>query len=71
MNENSLRGKIVGMYGTLLKFAEVIGWSSRKVYDIVNGNQEPTASDIETMCDALNVVIPEEMRSLFFSKMST
>lgn len=68
MNENYLRGKIIGMYGTLLKFAEVLGWSSRKVYDIVNGNQDPSAKDIDAMCSALGVVIGDEMKKLFFSR---
>ena len=68
MNENYLRGKVIGMYGSMLKFAEVLGWSSRKVYDIVNRNQEPTASDIEAMCDALHVDIPEDIRKLFICK---
>lgn len=64
---NELRGKIVSMFGSLLKFSSAIGWSSRKVYDIVNGKQQPTAKDIEKMCNALNVQIPEEMLLLFFS----
>ena len=55
------------MYRSLLKFANVLGWSSRKTYDIVNGKQEPTAKDIEEMCRALQVEIPEDMRILFFT----
>lgn len=62
-----LRGKIIGMYGTIGKFAEVIGWSSRKVSYIVNEKQEPTGRDIETMASALKVEIPEELRALFFT----
>ena len=54
------------MYKTLLNFSKVINWSSRKTYDIVNGKQEPTAKDIEDMCDVLNVQIPEDMKLLFF-----
>ena len=68
MSENYLRGKIIGMYGSLLKFSEVLEWSSRKVYDIVNGNQEPTGKDIEAMCAALKVEIPNEVKKLFFNK---
>ena len=66
MQENSLRGKIVAMYHTVQNFAQALGWSSRKAYDIVNGKQEPTGKDIENMCEALKIDIPEEMRSLFF-----
>ena len=67
MEENNLRGRIVSMYTSVLNFAKAVQWSSRKTYDIVNGKQEPTAKDIEVMCSALNVQIPEDMRALFFS----
>ena len=67
MPENNLRGRIIAMYRSLMAFSKVVNWSTRKTYDIVNGKQEPTAVDIETMCAALNVEIPAEMRSLFFS----
>lgn len=64
---NALRGKIISCFGSLLKFSEAVGWSSRKVYDIVNGKQQLTARDIETMCGVLKVQIPEEMMMLFFT----
>ena len=67
-NENYLRGRIIGKYGSLLKFAEIIGWSSRKMYDIINGNQEMTAKDIESICQHLDVEIGEEMKKLFFGR---
>ena len=67
MRVETLRGRIVGMYHSILKFADAVHWSNRKAYDIVNGKQQPTAKDIETMCDALKIEIPEEMRTLFFS----
>ena len=66
MEEMTLRGRIISMYHTLKNFSKVLNWSSRKVYDIVNGKQVPDAKDIEAMCDALNVQIPAEMRILFF-----
>lgn len=67
MSKDILRGRIISMYRSLLKFAHVLGWSSRKTYDIVNGKQEPTAKDIEDMCRALQVEIPDDMRQLFFT----
>lgn len=67
MPENQLRGRVIAMYHTVLNFANCIKWSSRKAYDIVNGKQEPTGKEIEAMCSALKVEIPEEMKSLFFS----
>jgi len=66
MPEYNLRGRIIAMYHSVKNFSEKVNWSSRKAYDIVNGKQEPTGKDIETMCVALNVQIPEEMRNLFF-----
>lgn len=66
LEENRLRGEIVSQYGTIRRFAKAIGWSERKTYAIVNGSQEPTASDIEKMCDLLHVEIPYAMKSLFF-----
>ena len=68
---NELRGKIVAVYGSLLKFAEAIGWSSRKVYDVVNCNQELTAKDIEQICELLGIEISSDMKRLFFTKKST
>ena len=67
MKTETLRGRVIGMYHSILKFAEAVHWSSRKAYDIVNGKQQPTGKDIETMCDALRIEIPEEMKRLFFS----
>lgn len=65
--ENNLRGRIIGMYHSVINFSKVMKWSSRKTYDIVNGKQEPTSKDIEAMCKALNVQIPTDMKILFFS----
>ena len=67
MNKNYLRGRIISMYHTVLNFGKALNWSSRKTYSIVSGKQEPTSKDIEAMCEALHVEIPEEMRLLFFS----
>jgi len=66
MEENNLRGRIITKYHSVRNFSKVMHWSSRKAYDIVNGKQDPTAKDIEAMCEALDVNIPAEMRSLFF-----
>ena len=67
MGKDILRGRIVSMYRSLLNFARALGWSSRKTYDIVNGKQEPTAKEIEQMCSALKVEIPDDMKQLFFT----
>lgn len=62
----TLKGRIIECFGSVLKFAEKIGWSHRKAYDIVNGKQEPTARDIENMAEILCVTIPDELHALFF-----
>lgn len=67
MQENNLRGRIIAMYHSILNFSKVVKWSDRKAYAIVNGKQDPTSKDIEIMCNALDVRIPDEMRSLFFN----
>ena len=68
MPENNLRGRFISMYHSIRRFADVIHWSSRKAYDIVNGKQEMTSKDIDDMCSVLNVEIPDDMRLLFFAK---
>jgi len=68
MPEENLRGRIIAMYHSVLNFSKEIGWSSRKAYDIVNGKQMPTGKDIDEMCCVLKVVIPDDMRRLFFSR---
>lgn len=64
---NMLRGRIVERFKTITAFAAAIGWSPRKAFDIVNGKQEPSARDIENMAKALQIEIPSELHSLFFS----
>lgn len=68
MADNQLRGLIVSKFHSVMNFARVIKWSSRKAYDIVNGKQEPTGTDIDQMCNVLGIEIPENMRILFFAK---
>ena len=65
--KDELRGRIISMYHSVKNFGTQLNWSTRKTYNIVNGKQEPTGKDIEAMCDALDIEIPDNMRSLFFS----
>lgn len=67
MKTNELRGKVVALYGSVSRFAEVLGWSKRKTSYIVSGRQEPSGKDIEQMAIALKVEIPDELHSLFFA----
>lgn len=67
MEGMTLRGRIVSKYNSVKNFSQVMGWSTRKTYDIVNGKQDPTGKEIDAMCGALDVQIPEDLRALFFS----
>lgn len=66
MGYNNLRGRIIAKFHTITNFAKAVGWSNRKAYDVINGRQEMTTSDIETICNALEIEIPSEIRELFF-----
>lgn len=66
MGYNNLRGRIIAKYRTILNFAKAIKWSNRKAYDVLNGRQEMTLADMEDICMALEVSIPEDIKELFF-----
>lgn len=63
---NNLRGRIIAKFRSVRKFAAFVKWSNRKAYDILNGKQEPTMMDMETICNAIDLEIPEEIHYLFF-----
>lgn len=67
MKNQTLRGRVITVFGSIGKFASTIGWSRRKASYIINGQQEATAKDIEIMAKALNVELPEDFRSLFLT----
>lgn len=66
MKGNALRARIIATFGSINEFARAMQWSQRKASYIVNGRQEPTGKEIESMAVALNVEIPDELRTLFF-----
>ena len=66
MKGNKLRARVIATFGSINEFAKAMKWSQRKTSYIVNGRQEPTGKEIESMALALNVDIPDELRSLFF-----
>ena len=53
--QNKLRGLVVAQYGSIRKFAEALEWSYAKAYRIIAGLQEPNATDINQMADALHI----------------
>ena len=70
MARMTLRGAIVSTYGSLDAFAKDLGWSHRKVSYIVNGKQEPTASELELMADKLGIEVSDMFRQIFFGHCS-
>ncbi|MBR0159797.1 MAG: helix-turn-helix transcriptional regulator [Oscillospiraceae bacterium] len=70
MANMTLRGVIVSKYGSLDAFGKDVGWSHRKVSYIVNGKQEPTASEIELMADKLEIEVSDLFRQIFFGACS-
>ena len=66
MGYDNLRGRIIAKFRTVTNFAKAVGWSNRKAYDILNGRQEMTIEDMETICIVLAVEIPSDIRELFF-----
>ena len=64
----TLKGLAISTYGTTQKFADAMGWSYRKAAYILNGRQEPTASDIELMAEKMEIEVPDIFRQVFFAR---
>ena len=62
---NNLRGLVVARFGSIRKFAQALGWSYAKTYRIVQMTQQPEASDICLMADALNISDGDSIMSIF------
>lgn len=62
---NKLRGLVVSEFGSIRKLAEALGWSYSKAYRIVQGVQEPGATDINALTDALPSMSADEIVSVF------
>lgn len=67
---NELRGEIVAKFGSMEKCGKAIGWSGRKIRDVVTGRQSMTAGDIEQLSSALSVKTVERFMKLFFPNLS-
>lgn len=61
----SLRSLVTDQYGSIAKFAENLGWSYSKAYRVVSGEQEINTGDIRNVCEALGIVEPEDIVSVF------
>ena len=53
MNENKIRGLILGRYSSISAFAKEVGWSRQKASSIIRGIQEPSLDDIYVISRAV------------------
>ena len=67
MITNTLKGRVVEMFGSVKAFSDKLCWSYRRTSDIVSGRQVPTADDISQMANALDVTSPEDFMRIFFA----
>lgn len=67
----TMRGAVLSKFKSISSFAEVVGWKRNKASRVLNGVQEPTLSDIETMATALNIHTAEAFADIFFASLST
>ena len=63
---NKLRGRIVEVYGSQSKFAEIIGQSEQNITAKLAGRSSFTQENIITWCKALNID-PEDIGNYFFT----
>ena len=68
---NPIRGAVFNKFSSITEFADAIGWSRNKASRIVNGDQIPTADDIEKMAVCLDKATPDKFMSVFFPHLST
>lgn len=54
MNENKIRGIVLGHYTSITAFAKEVGWTRQKASSIINGRQVPSLDDIYTIAKAVH-----------------
>lgn len=63
----NLRGIVVSRFGSIARFSKEIGWCYSKTNRIVNGKQEPDATEIKAMASVLRIENPAVVSSVFLS----
>ena len=53
MNENKIRGLVLGRFPSMTAFAKEVNWSRQKASRIIGGNQEPSLDDIYVISRAV------------------
>lgn len=69
--ENPIRGAVFKKFTSITEFAKAIGWSRNKASRVVNGDQIPTADDIEQMAIIFDTVSAEKFMPVFFPRLTT
>ena len=69
--EMNLYGLAMSQYKTVTNFAQHIGWGRQKASRIINGQQRPTADDMEELKDVLHIDDINTFMRLFFPSLST
>ncbi len=65
----TIRGTVYDAFPSIRKFAKAVGWNPTKACDIINGNREPTITDVQEMSVVLGKSV-EEIARFFLQKKS-
>lgn len=63
---NKIRGAVFSKFQSISAFADAMEWTRQKASRIVNGQQRPTAEDMEKMAKCLGIKNAKEFMSIFF-----
>lgn len=66
---NKVRGAVYARYKDIATLAKELGWSRQKLSMFVNGNREPSLSDIQAMAGAMEMDVAE--LALFFLELKS
>lgn len=64
----TLRGLVFDKFRTIADFADAIGWDRNKAARIVNGKQEPSKKDMESLIFFFEIP-QEQIAPIFFGGM--
>lgn len=67
----SLYGVAMTRFGSIQGFATAIGWKRNKAMRILRGFQEPTAPEICSMTEVLEIPSEQAFMQIFFAQLST
>ena len=67
MNENKIRGLVLGQYTSITAFAKAANWSRQKASYIINGKSEPSLDDIYVIAKAIGAEV-DEVASIFLKR---